>query len=74
MESPKSKDGRTLIALDEILSQIMRGLARAEPCEVQEYLSKAHWLYWNVDRDLFLDESSSGAAIDSVSEQSGADA
>lgn len=70
MESPKRKDGRTVIALDPILSQIMRGLARAKPCDVDEYLRKAYWMYWNVDRDLFLDEiddnSSSSMATDSA--------
>lgn len=57
MSSPKSKDERVTIALDPILSQIMRGLARAKPDEAEEYLEKAYWLYFNVDRDLFLNSS-----------------
>ncbi len=62
MESPSEKDRRTVIALDPILSQIMRGLARAKPCDVNEYLRKAHWMYWNVDRDLFLDEETESSS------------
>jgi hypothetical protein len=54
MAAPKKNE--IVIALDPILSQIMRGLARAKPEDVGEYLKKAHWLYFNVDRDLFLDE------------------
>ena len=53
MESPKAEDTRIMVAIDPILSQIMRALARAKPRDVTEYLRKAWWLYENVDHDVF---------------------
>jgi hypothetical protein len=62
MESPKKKE--IVIALDPILSQIMPGLARAKPEDVAEYLKKAHWLYFNVDRDLFLEKTDNNSSME----------
>lgn len=45
-----------MIAIDPILSQIMRALVRANPEDVSVYLGKALWLYENVDTDLFRDD------------------
>lgn len=55
MESLQGKE--ITIALDPILSQIMRALAKAKPMDVPIYLEKALWLYDNVDTDLFRDSA-----------------
>jgi hypothetical protein len=55
--TPEPKRMRVELALDPILSQIMRALAMAKKGEAGIYLEKAAWLYENVDARFFSEES-----------------
>lgn len=59
--TPEPRCVRVELALDPILSQIMRALAMAKKGEAGIYLEKAAWLYENVEARFFLEEGAETA-------------